>query len=168
MEAAATDLIRAPGVSPRAAVPHPPSPCLSPCPTVPGATSLKCSGLIHYSATSSVQKPRGPRVDSLCSFISQVARGMQKCRAGIQALSPGSGGALMLYVLGPTPLRANPWDDPTGLFLPSWGATTGSPTPFLPRSAELGLDPSLGVQAPALYKLQAARLACSVNSTRAT
>lgn len=69
---------------------------------------------------------------------------MQKYRAGVQALqASGSGGALMLYVLGPTPRRANPWDDPTGLLLPSWGATTGSPTPALPLRAELGLDPSL-------------------------
>lgn len=48
-----------------------PPPTLHPLPS-PKATSLKCSGLIHYSVTSSVEKPRGQRVGSWCSFISQV------------------------------------------------------------------------------------------------
>lgn len=55
--------------------------CLYPPPTphtVPRATSLKYTGLIHYSAISLVQRPRGQRVGSLCALSSP--RLCEECR----------------------------------------------------------------------------------------
>lgn len=66
-------------VSPHAkSAPLPICPYLPTPHAVPRATSLKCTGLIHYSAISSVQRPRGQRVGSLCALSSPTLR--EECR----------------------------------------------------------------------------------------
>lgn len=66
-------------VSPHAkSAPLPICPYLPTPHTVPRATSLKYTGLIHYSAISLVQRPRGQRVGSLCALSSP--RLCEECR----------------------------------------------------------------------------------------
>lgn len=143
-----------------------------PLPTLsPGAPSLKCSSLINYSAISSVQRPRGQRVGRVCAL--SCPRLCRECRnAGlVSRMHPGGPqswvrGSPHALCSGTHPSQRCPWDDPTGAFTPTLGSHDWShKPPSLLLSADPGVDPSIGVQAPALYKKQVARLDCSVSST---
>lgn len=171
MEATATDFIRTPGVSPHARSPALTCPCpfLCPhCPRGPLSEVLQPHSLFsHFS----VQRPRGQRVGRVCALSCPRLR--RECRnAGLvsrmhtgdpQSWVQGSPHALCS---GTHPSQGCPWDDPTGAFTSTLGSHEWShKPPSLLLSAEPGVDPSIGVQAPALYKQQVARLDCSVSST---
>lgn len=107
-----------------------------------------CSGLIHYSAISSVQRPRGQRAGSVRVLSSP--RVHTECRCARlrfrmwTKLKPGSGGVLTLYALGLHPLAALPWGYSMGAFTPTLGSH---------NRTELGFDPGV-----ALYKQPMGRL----------
>lgn len=148
-------------VSPHAkSAPLPICPSLPTPHAVPRATSLKCTGLIHYSAISLVQRPRGQRVGSLCALSSPTVR--EECRnTGLVSRARPEGWRyrvrvnLNVFTAGiPASLGCPP---PTQLELPHSQSTSllgfdtpthtpGSPdlvAPSLFLSRELGFDPSV-------------------------
>lgn len=110
-------------------------PCPSPCPHCPWAhlsEALWPHSLFSHFLSSEAQGPEGWQ--SVCSFISQVARGMQKRWAGVQDADQrlsvlGLGEPSYFMPWGPPPIGPTSGIAPQGLLLPSPGSHNWTPRP---------------------------------------